>query len=221
MGNAKCTPTMEDMTAIHRKRSQQNINEPTKLSAIKREQKRVELSERDIAFLCSQTGLPSDEIINWHKKFFHDNPDGRLDRNQFRKFYRILRNESPDRLNDMCDHIFRAFDVDGNGYVEFGEFLLGFAICSRGDLRSRLDYAFECYDLDSNGYITEDEIEPVLLAMYTLLGIQHIEDYPPGEVAKDLMKKLDISNDGRVTKDEFIHFLMKDGIYRNTVNPFH
>ncbi|CAF3853880.1 unnamed protein product [Rotaria sp. Silwood2] len=166
-------------------------------------------------------GLSSDEIINWHKKFFDENPDGRLDRAQFRKFYRILRNEAPDRLNDMCDHIFRAFDVDGNGYVEFGEFLLGFAICSRGDLRSRLDYAFECYDLDSNGYITEDEIEPVLLAMYTLLGIQHIDDYPPGEVAKDLMKKLDISNDGRVTKDEFIYFLMKDGIYRNTVNPFH
>ena len=45
--------------------------------------------------------------------------------------------------------------------------------------------------------------------MYTLLGIQHVEDYPPEQVAKDLMKKLDISNDGRVTKDEFIHYLMK------------
>ena len=66
-----------------------------------------------------------------------------------------------------------------------------------------------------------DEIEPVLLGMYTLLGIQHVQDYPPVTVAKDLMKKLDITKDGRVTKDEFIHFLMKEGIYRNTVNPFH
>lgn len=185
-------------------------------------------------------GLSSHEIVGWHEKFFRANPDGRLDRLEFRKFYRLLRNEAPERLNDMCDHIFRAFDVDGNGYVEFGEFLLGFAICSRGDLRSRLDYAFQCYDIDSNGYLTEgrethmktksikstnsfdlDEIEPVLRAMYTLLGIQHVEDYPPVQVAKDLMKKLDVSNDGRVTKDEFIYFLMKDGIYRNTVNPFH
>ncbi|CAF4780628.1 unnamed protein product, partial [Rotaria magnacalcarata] len=61
------------------------------------------------------------------------------------------------------------------------------AISSRGDLRSRLDYAFECYDLDSNGYLTEGEIAPVLRAMYTLLGIQHVQDYPPEEVAKDLM----------------------------------
>ncbi len=57
--------------------------------------------------------------------------------------------------------------------------------------------------------------------MYALLGIKHVQDYPPEVVAKDLMKKLDISKDGRVTKDEFIHFLMKEGIYRNTVNPFH
>ena len=57
--------------------------------------------------------------------------------------------------------------------------------------------------------------------MYTLLGIKHTEDYPPELAAKDLMKKLDISKDGRVTKDEFLYFLMKDGIYRNTVNPFH
>jgi len=55
----------------------------------------------------------------------------------------------------MCDHVFRAFDVDGNGYVEFGEFLLGFAVCSHGDLRARLDYAFDCYDIDSNGYLTK------------------------------------------------------------------
>ena len=66
----------------------------------------------------------------------------------------LLRDEPPERLNDICDHVFRAFDVDGNGFVEFGEFLLGFAICSRGNLQSRLDYAFECYDIDKNGYLT-------------------------------------------------------------------
>lgn len=56
--------------------------------------------------------------------------------------------------------------------------------------------------------------------MYTLLGIKHVEDYPPEQFAKDLMKKLDVLNSGRVSKDEFIHFLMHNGIYCNTVNPF-
>lgn len=106
-------------------------------------------------------GLTEAEIRNWHDKFFHDNPDGRLDRSEFRKLFRLLREEPPERLEDICDHVFRAFDVDGNGFVEFGEFLLGFAICSRGDLRSRLDYAFECYDLDSNGFITEGKLDRI------------------------------------------------------------
>ncbi len=108
--------------------------------------------------ICFSKGLTADEIRTWHEKFFDDNPDGRLDRTEFRKIFRLLRQEPPERLEVICDHVFRAFDVDCNGYVEFGEFLLGFAICSRGDLRSRLDYAFECYDLDSNGYITEGKI---------------------------------------------------------------
>ncbi|CAF1471184.1 unnamed protein product [Adineta ricciae] len=221
MGNVKSMSNKIQSTTDNRKQSQPHIVEPVKLPEVVNEQeKQWKMSERDIAFLCSQTGFTPDEITRWHKKFFHDNPDGRLDRNEFRKFYPLLRNETPERLSDICDHIFRAFDVDGNGYVEFGEFLLGFAISSRGDLRSRLNYAFECYDIDSNGYLTEDEIEPVIRAMYTLLGIKHVEDYPPEKFAKDLMQKLDVSHNGRVTKDEFIHFLMKDGLYRNTVNPF-
>ena len=117
--------------------------------------KKWTLNEKDVTFLCTQTGLSQEEIRSWHETFFQDNPDGRLDPAEFRRLFRLLRQESPERLDNICDHVFRAFDVDRNGSVEFGEFLLGFAICSRGDLRSRLDYAFECYDLDSNGYITE------------------------------------------------------------------
>ncbi|CAF2719028.1 unnamed protein product [Rotaria sp. Silwood2] len=221
MGNTKSSSNKIGTVTINQKRPQQSENKYRNLSESDDQDIKWALSERDIKFLCSQTGLSQDEIRTWHEKFFHDNPDGRLDRAEFRNFFRLLRQESPDRLENICDHVFRAFDVDGNGYVEFGEFLLGFAICSRGDLRSRLDYAFECYDLDSNGYITEDEIEPVLRGMYALLGITHVEDYPPETVAKDLMTKLDITKDGRVTKDEFIHFLMKEGMYRNTINPFH
>ncbi len=107
-----------------------------------------------IKYLFSK-GLSPDEIRTWHERFFDNNPDGRLDREEFRKLFHLLRQEPPERLDNICDHVFRAFDIDSNGYVEFGEFLLGFAICSRGNLRSRLDYAFECYDVDSNGYITE------------------------------------------------------------------
>jgi Ca2+-binding EF-hand superfamily protein len=57
--------------------------------------------------------------------------------------------------------------------------------------------------------------------MFNLLGIKHVQDYPPEEVVKDIMKKLDTSNNGKVSRDEFIHVLMKDGAYRNMINPFH
>jgi Ca2+-binding EF-hand superfamily protein len=57
--------------------------------------------------------------------------------------------------------------------------------------------------------------------MYNVLGIKHVQDYPPEAVAKDIMKKLDTSNNGKISRDEFIHVLEKDSVYRNMMNPFH
>jgi len=187
MGNVKTTPCATTKSDVNsRPTSEENITKPIVLPKPvirKEETQRWQLSERDIAFLCSQTGLKrkeldrstfifglfslvlgftADEVVSWHKKFFDNNPNGRLDLDNFKKFYCHLQSEPIERLGDMCEHIFRAFDVDGNGVVEFGEFLLGFAICSRGDLRARLDYAFSCYDIGSNGYITESRVQMLI-----------------------------------------------------------
>jgi Ca2+-binding EF-hand superfamily protein len=43
-------------------------------------------------------------------------------------------------------------------------------LTSRGDTKNKLEYVFTLYDLDNNGYIEKNEIKPVLLAMFTLLG---------------------------------------------------
>lgn len=66
-----------------------------------------------------------------------------------------------------------------------------------------------------------DEIELVIQSMCTFQGIKHVQDYPPELMAKDLMKRLDPSNSGRVSRDEFITILAKDAAYRNMMNPFH
>jgi len=56
MGNIKSTPHIAGNTAVNRRRSQQSINQSIKLPAVIEQPKRWDLSERDIAFLCSQTG---------------------------------------------------------------------------------------------------------------------------------------------------------------------
>ena len=43
---------------------------------------------------------------------------------------------------DFCDHIFRTFDTDGNGYIDFREFLLAIDITSSGTAEEKLGWAF-------------------------------------------------------------------------------
>ena len=56
MGNAKGTQNITDIAIASRRRSTQNTNNSIKLTKVSESLKSVELSERDIAFLCSQTG---------------------------------------------------------------------------------------------------------------------------------------------------------------------
>jgi len=57
MGNTKSTSNIVEIAASSkRQRAQSSVSEPVKLPVVIQQPKRLELSERDIAFLCSQTG---------------------------------------------------------------------------------------------------------------------------------------------------------------------
>jgi Ca2+-binding EF-hand superfamily protein len=55
--------------------------------------------------------------------------------------------------------------------LTFNEFLIGYAITSKGDLKQKLEYAFELYDADNNGVLTPNEINEVVVGM---LGIEDL-----------------------------------------------
>lgn len=53
-------------------------------------------------------------------------PSGRMGRKDFFKFYRSLRVESEDKVKEIANFVFTAFDRDSNGKIDFTEFLCKF-----------------------------------------------------------------------------------------------
>jgi hypothetical protein len=92
----------------------------------------AELSVADIEFLEAQTGLLRSDIKSIFDKFNLNNPDDKLDKKEFVRLYESLRPEPHDILDEISEHVFRCFDSDQNGSISFNEFLIAYALTSRG-----------------------------------------------------------------------------------------
>ena len=64
----------------------------------------------------------------------------------------------------MCTCVFsrRSFDRDGNGSIDFQEFLITIKMTSRGSIDEKLRWVFSLYDADGSGYVTKEELLDIL-----------------------------------------------------------
>mmetsp|Transcript_46202 Transcript_46202/g.93246 ORF Transcript_46202/g.93246 Transcript_46202/m.93246 type:complete len:298 (+) Transcript_46202:115-1008(+) len=68
--------------------------------------------------------------------------------------------------NDFAKRTFGIFDEDGNGTIDFREFVLSmWNFCSVVDSSLRL-FAFDLYDTDASGRIDKNEVESMLREVY-------------------------------------------------------
>ena len=54
----------------------------------------------------------------------------------------ILKSSLLGNAEDFCSHVFRTFDSDDNGFIDFKEFLLAIDVTSAGSPEQKLNWAF-------------------------------------------------------------------------------
>lgn len=109
-------------------------------------------------------------------------------------------------------HILRIFDSDGNGFLDFKEFLLAIDIATCNTEQSRLDWVFKLYDVDNDGVIDVKEMAGIMEAMECLeykdcnllKSASAVESMSALERAQNLFNCIDHANEETLTKEEFI-----------------
>ncbi|XP_010269425.1 PREDICTED: calcium-dependent protein kinase 2-like isoform X2 [Nelumbo nucifera] len=95
--------------------------------------------------------------------------------------------------------LMEAADADGNGTIDYDEFITATMHMNRMDREEHLYTAFQYFDKDNSGYITTVELDQALREF----GMHD------GRDIKEILSEVDIDNDGRINYDEFVAMIRK------------
>ncbi|KAJ3663503.1 hypothetical protein Zmor_007759 [Zophobas morio] len=142
------------------------------------------------------------EIRQWHKGFLKDCPNGLLTEQGFIKIYKqFFPQGDPSKFASL---VFRVFDENNDGSIEFEEFIRALSVTSRGNLDEKLHWAFRLYDVDNDGFITREEMYNIVDAIYQMVGQQPSEDEnTPQKRVDKIFDQMDKNHDDRLTLEEF------------------
>merc|ERR1739838_980869 len=102
--------------------------------------------------------------------------------------------------NPLVRRVIDIFDDDGNGEVDFKEFIQGLShFSAKGDMESKLRFAFRIYDIDNDGYISNGELFQVLKMM---VG-NNLKDTQLQQIVDRTVLFADKDEDGKISFDEF------------------
>jgi len=167
------------------------------------------LPQKDIEFLKRHTHYSETAIREWYKNFRQDCPNGTLSREKFVDMYNLFFHSENAEM--FCDHVFRTFDTDQSGSIDFKEFLLAINVTSAGDNEEKVKWAFRMYDVDGDGVIDIQEMTKIVKSIYVMLdrgGNKPVDDVE--QTVCKIFMKMDTDADGKLTEGEFLQGCLQD-----------
>ena len=140
------------------------------------------------------------EELNKLKKIFYKidlNLGGKLSKSEFEQAFKEA---GIDINKEQIETMMKSIDFDGNGFIEYEEFIRVALPKEKLFTEKNLKIAFDMFDLDKNGMISLDEFK-------TILGIKKINDK---KVNEELLNEIPIKENEEMTFEQFKLLFLKD-----------
>merc|ERR1711936_1342173 len=114
------------------------------------------LREEDIAALTKSSGLDAAQVKEAFDSWVAEHPNGKMKPKDFRE---MMSKALPKKdAGKMEKHVFRIYDSNNDGYIDFPEFMIVFYIMSDGTPEEVLGKIFRVFYVNSDNSITKKEL---------------------------------------------------------------
>jgi len=159
------------------------------------------LREADVTALSETSGMEKEEVKEAFQEFLELHPKGRM---KHKDFLELMTKALPGKdAQKMEKHVFRMYDYNADGYIDFVEFMVIFHIMCDGSPQDILGKVFRVFDVNSDGVIARREMDRLVKDMYGLVKAQDPQAQSKKLIAKCAFSEMDADRDGRITLEEF------------------
>ncbi|XP_029027320.1 guanylyl cyclase-activating protein 3 [Betta splendens] len=140
-----------------------------------------------------------EDMHHWYTKFMKESPSGLM--TLFELKTTLEMNGMTEEASSYVDQVFFTFDMDGDGYLDFVEYIAAISLLLKGEVNQKLKWYFKLFDQDGNGKIDKEELETIFKAIQ---DITRSYDFCPEEIVILIFERIDINKEGELTLEEFI-----------------
>merc|ERR1719234_176670 len=156
------------------------------------------LRDEDVAVLCESSGLTEEDVREQFNAFITEHPNGKMKKKDFGE---MMKKALPQRddADKMEKHMFRVYDANDDGYVDFVEFMMIFYIMSDGSPEEVLAKIFRVFDVNSDGTISEKELKRLIKDMFMMIKEENPEEASKEFITSSTFAEMDEDQNGKKT----------------------
>merc|ERR1719308_542379 len=112
--------------------------------------------------------MDKEAVERQYQNFLQKHPDGQISR---KSFHSMMKECYPGTDTEKLErHIFRMYDTNKDGHIDFKEFMIVLYVMSNGSPEENLRQIFRVFDINNDGRISATELKRIVKDLFHLLN---------------------------------------------------